>query len=229
LRSRYGQHPSQYADRLVPDSSKAGTVVLLHGGFWRLPYGSSLMDDLAQDLAERGWVSWNVEYRRLGEGGGWPATFEDVRAAIDLAAESHGAGPLATVGHSAGGQLALWGATHPRVTHAVAQAGVVDLATAAELGLSRGAANELVGGRETLFERTSPRALLPLGVPQLLVHGELDEVVPVELSRDYARAAGEAGDEAELVIIAGCGHYEHLDPGSAAWAAVVDWLPRASA
>ena len=58
---------------------------MIHGGFWRARYGRKLMRDLCQDLAERGWAAWNIEYRRLGRGsgGGWPTTFADVAAAID--------------------------------------------------------------------------------------------------------------------------------------------------
>ena len=61
---------------------------------------------------------------------------------------------------------------------------------------------------------------VPLGVPQLLVHGTDDDTVPVAMSREYAAAT----DEAELVEYDG-GHYEHLDPESEAWRAVVEWLP----
>jgi pimeloyl-ACP methyl ester carboxylesterase len=113
------------------------------------------------------------------------------------------------------------------VTHAVSQAGVLDLERAAALGLSRGVADELVGGRRELFAELSPTALLPLGRPQLLVHGADDDVVPLELSRAHHGAAVAAGDPVTLEELPGCGHYEHLDPASRAWAAVRDWLGRA--
>jgi pimeloyl-ACP methyl ester carboxylesterase len=129
------------------------------------------------------------------------------------------------IGHSAGGHLALWAAAEGLVGHAVAQAGVVDLAEAARLGLSQGAALELVGGREQLFAEASPAARLPLGVPQLLVHGADDEIVPVAISRGYHAAAVAAGDPVELEVLPGLGHFEHLDPSSAAWDAVTAWLP----
>jgi pimeloyl-ACP methyl ester carboxylesterase len=181
-----------------------------------------LMDDLAADLDGRGWTVANIEYRRLGSGGGWPATFDDVRAEIEAAPSGE---PRVAVGHSAGGQLALWAAAQGLVTHAVAQAAVSDLAEAARLRLSDGAALELVGGREELFAGASPAELLPLGVPQLLVHGEDDAIVPVSMSRSYHEAAVAAGDPAELVVLPGVGHFEHLDPSSSAWQAVLEWLP----
>ncbi len=180
------------------------------------------MDDLAADLGARGWTVANIEYRRLGSCGGWPATFEDVTAEIEAAPPGE---PRVAIGHSAGGQLALWAAAQGLVTHAVAQAAVSDLAEAARLGLSGGAARELVGGREELFAQASPLELLPLGVPQLLVHGEEDAIVPVSMSRTYHEAAVAAGDPAELVVLPGVGHMEHLDPSSPAWKAVLEWLP----
>lgn len=176
------------------------------------------MDDLCRDLAARGWTAWNLEYRRLGEGGGWPATFEDVEAGIRAIG-----GPAVAIGHSAGGHLALWAAARGLVTRAAAQAGVADLAEAARLGLSGGVVSELVPPDR--YPDASPAEMLPLGVPHLLVHGEEDDVVPVSMSRAYYARAFAAGDEVGLVTLPGVGHYEHLDPASEAWRAVVRWLP----
>lgn len=224
-------------------------AVVLHGGFWKRRYGGRLNEPLCRDLAARGWAAWNVEYRRVGfrAGGGWPATFADVAAAIDHLAVLERELPLdlgrvVTIGHSAGGHLALWAAARPGlpagapgarpvvpVTHAVAQAGVSDLEEAARLELGGGAVRRLLGGlpaeRPEPYALGSPLARLPLGVPQLLVHGEEDDTVPVALSRRYAEAAGAAGDEVDLVTLPGAGHFEHLDPGSEAWKIVTDWLP----
>jgi acetyl esterase/lipase len=191
------------------------------------------MDGLCEDLAAAGWAAWNLEYRRLGSGGGWPETFEDVSAGIDHVDRLvEDASVVVTIGHSAGGHLALWAAARSepgvRVTHAVAQAGVVDLVEAARLGLSGGVAEELLGGSPAQvperYELASPAEQLPLGVPQLLVHGGRDEIVPAALSRAYAEAASKAGDQVGLVVHEELGHFEHLDPGSPAWASVRDWL-----
>src|SRR5262249_59896668 len=62
----------------------------------------------------------------------------------------------------------------------------------------------------------SPRELLPLGVPQFLVHGEADDIVPVELSAGYAERARAAGDDARLVRLPRIGHFEVIDPATAA-------------
>jgi acetyl esterase/lipase len=210
---------------------------VLHGGFWRERYDRSLMDALCADLAGRGWAAWNLEYRRIGGRGGWPATFEDVSAGIEFLADLRAAGApidirrVVAIGHSAGGQLALWSATRERprvhVTAAVGQAAVSDLARASRLGLSAGAADELMGGPpDRVPERYaagSPRERLPLGVPALLVHGGRDDTVPVELSRDLHAAAHAAGDACELAVLDDDGHFEHLDPGTAAWGTVTRW------
>jgi acetyl esterase/lipase len=216
---RYGDDPSQVADRFGPEGEPAGVVVVLHGGFWRDRYDRHLMDALCGDLASRGFAAWNVEYRRLGSGGGWPATGDDVRTAIETLV---GPGAVA-IGHSAGGQLALWAAAEGLVRSAVGQAGVSDLREARRLRLSDGVVDELLGDAADLGA-ASPAERLPLGVRQLLVHGEADAIVPVAMSRDYARAARAAGDQVELVELPGVGHFEHLDPASQAWAAVVRWL-----
>ena len=214
---RYGDDPAQVVELFAPAGEPRGTAVVLHGGFWREAYDRHLMDDLCEDLAAAGWAAWNVEYRRLGAGGGWPATFDDMTAALDLVGS-----PAVTIGHSAGGHLALWAAGHPNVTRAVAQAGVVDLEEAIRLGLSRGAAGELLGDGDLAV--CSPAARVPLGVPQLLVHGTRDAIVPASMSEAYAERARAAGDTVETAILRRVGHFEHLDPRSTAWAAVRAWL-----
>jgi fermentation-respiration switch protein FrsA (DUF1100 family) len=70
----------------------------------------------------------------------------------------------------------------------------------------------------------SPPARMPLGVPQLLVHGGRDDIVPAAMSRDYAASAATAGDPVDLVVHDELGHFEHLNPSSSAWKSVRDWL-----
>ena len=199
------------------------------------------MDPLCQDLARAGVPAWNLEYRRLPRGG-WPATFLDVAAGIDALADlGVDRAAVVTIGHSAGGHLALWAAARPglppgapgsgprvRVTHAVAQAAVADLRKAALVRLSAGAASKLLGGGPDdvpdRYRLASPAERLPLGVPQLLVHGGRDAIVPVAIARRYAERALAASDDVELVVDERARHYEHLDPRSQAWRAVRAWL-----
>ncbi|MFD1237097.1 alpha/beta hydrolase, partial [Pseudonocardia benzenivorans] len=86
IRLAYGSDPSQFGElSLPPDGVDVrGTVVVVHGGFWRARYDLALGRPLATTLASSGFAAWNVEYRRVGLGGGWPATFEDLAAAVDL-------------------------------------------------------------------------------------------------------------------------------------------------
>lgn len=220
-------------------------MAVIHGGFWQAAFGRRLMDALCADLATRGYAAWNLEYRRVGAGGGWPATFEDVAAGIDALAgvADVDLSRVTTLGHSAGGHLAVWAAARPGlpvgspgaepavvVGGAVAQAGVLDLVGGAEAGVGAGAVVQLLGGRPDVvpdrYALASPLARVPLGVPQLLVHGERDRHVPVEQSRRYADAARAAGDDVELVSPPGVAHMELIEPRSPSWAVVVDWLGR---
>jgi acetyl esterase/lipase len=217
--------------------------VVLHGGFWRAQYGRRLMHALCADLAARGWAAWNVEYRRLGRlsGGGYPRTLEDVAAAVDhladVPAHRHGPAPLAlervvAIGHSAGGHLAAWLPTREaprvRVTAVVAQAGVLDLRLASELGLSRGVVHRFLGGTPGAvperYAAASPAQRLPLGVPALLTHGDRDDVVPSLMSERFAVAARAAGDDVELALAPGEDHDGHLDPANPLWRAVIEWI-----
>jgi acetyl esterase/lipase len=197
-------------------------AVLLHGGFWKAEYGLELMDALCEDLARRGWSAWNVEYRRLGNGGGVPETLDDVAAAIDHLAELDvDRSRVVAIGHSAGGHLAAWAATreNPRVavTGVVSQAGVLDLERARELRLSSGVVDRFLAGQPTSL--ASPIERLPLGVPALLTHGGRDDTVPVEISETFARASG-----ATLIVEPDEDHYGHLDPENPLWKAVTAWL-----
>jgi len=252
---RYGDHPDQWMQRWDPDGLAVGSVVLLHGGYWRQRYGLDLMEPLASHLAGRRWRVWNVEYRRVGgeplPGGGesegtapvWDPMSADVLAALEtLAGESprspgdypaavgpSGACRPVVIGHSAGGHLALWAAAaSPVPTAVVALAPVADLDEADRRSLSDGAVRELLGGdRDTVPERyadASPSRRLPLGVPQLVVHGPSDEHVPFELAADYVDAATKAGDLVELHRPAGVDHFDVIDPSHEVWRVIDRWL-----
>ena len=243
---RYGRRRIQAGQLFVPAGPGPHPVaVVLHGGFWQALYGRRLMSGLSADLAANGVAAWNLDYRGVGGGGGWPATFDDVAAGIDALCTMPGLDPtrVTTIGHSAGGQLALWAAARPglpagtpgaspavTVTAAVALAGVLDLVDADRRGIGAGAVSRLLGGgADAVPERyrlASPLERLPLGVPQLLVHGGRDRHVPVDVSARYAEAARAKGDRVDLAVLAEVGHMDLIDPRSAGWAVVVDWLRR---
>ncbi len=209
--------------------------MVIHGGFWRAQYDASLGTPLAEDLSGRGWTVLNVEYRRVGNGGGFPATFDDVAAAIDLLAGTDvDTSTVVTLGHSAGGHLATWAAARTRfdewsggieVTHVISQAGVLDLTAAQEQGLGGGAVDALMGAgpSDPSYDLADPTRHIPLDVPVWAVHAPDDDVVPISQSEDYVSAATAAGADATLVEVTG-GHFGVIDIESDAWSSIVDLL-----
>lgn len=228
-RVAYGDAPSQYAELTLPDGESRGVVVVIHGGFWKAEYDCSLGRPLAADLAQRGWATLNVEYRRVGDGGGVPQTLDDVAAAIDLLGDTDlDLSRVVTLGHSAGGHLAVWAAgrqrqprwqdARVRVTEVISQAGVVDLTAAHREGLGSGAVERFLGivDKDTLA-LADPIRQAPLDAPVWAVHARDDEDVPFGQSVAYVEAAG---PPATLVEVAG-GHFGVIDVTSPAWAEIL--------
>lgn len=244
----YGDADAQVADlRLPAERTTDGVVVLVHGGYWQAGYDRSLEDAVAADLVGRGVPVWNLDYRAVGDGGSWPETFLDVAAGIDLLAQVAPAHDLdlarvVLVGHSAGGALALWAAARAQLpgdapgagpavvpVAVVTQAGVNDLVAGARDGLGGGAVQALLGvwpddDPDGVYALASPAALVPLGVPTLVVTGEADDVVPPFQSTSYAETARTAGDDVTLEVVPGEGHFEHLDPDSRVWSLARSFL-----
>lgn len=248
----YGPLPDQVAEVTVPDDAVGPLplVLLLHGGVWREPYDRVHVRPLAAALAATGVVVANVDYRRVDGAGGWPATFEDAAAATDalpgLVAATGRAevdrGAVVLVGHSAGGHLALWSAlrhrlpagapgrrtTPPDVAGVVALGAVVALRAFHASSDDAATVERLMGGPPAAVpERYQAADPSVLGAPDcrtILVHGELDESVPVSTVRDYAAAH----PEVELVELPGTGHFPLIDPESEAWPTVLAAVHRAA-
>lgn len=216
----YGDDPSQFAELTRAQGSSKGVVVVIHGGFWKSVYDLSLGRPLAASLARNGWDAYNLEYRRVGNGGGWPNTFDDVSAGIDALAGIDGldTSTVITLGHSAGGHLAVLAAgraapTVP-VTAAVSQAGVLDLAAASEENLGASAVKAFMGG--DAFAQADPMNQIPLSVPVTCIHGIDDDIVPISQSIGYVERANQAGGNADLIRVEG-DHFVVIDPSSQAW------------
>ena len=239
---RYGEDRRNVAELHRPVGAGPFPVaVVLHGGYWQPPWTKLIMRPLCLDLVRRGWAAWNIEYRRLGrDGGGWPMTFEDVARAIDhLAALGDTTLDLDRVtllGHSAGGQLALWAGGRlelpdgaPGAAPRVVGRRVLALAAVCDLAAAGRPARELLGGSAEEvpehYAQADPMRRLPLRVPVGLVHARGDTTVSVQRSRDYAAAARAAGADVTLVETPG-GHRDPIDPTSEAWAAAATWLTR---
>ncbi len=241
----YGTEPSQFGDLRTPiGPGPHPVVVVVHGGFWRAQYDLLHIGHLCAALTEAGLATWSLEYRRIGEtGGGWPGTLQDVAAGTAYLTEIARDHPLdldhvITIGHSAGGHLALWLAAHGHspieaadaaplgitIRGAVSLAGVVDLRRAAALGLGNRAAEALLGGTPDAvperFVAASPREHLPLGIPQVLIHGQNDDIVPIDLARAYFTAASHSGDQVHFHALPSTGHFGVIDPLTSAWPVV---------
>ncbi len=240
---RYGNHAEAVIDIHLPppsDGSAAagqGTdaplVILVHGGFWKVEYDRKHTRPLAEALAGEGFVVATPEYRRVGGAGalagGWPTTFEDVGAAVEslpgLLDELDVSTVRTTVlGHSAGGQLALWLANEPYpLDRVVGLAPVADLRAAAAQHLGADAVQELLGGspeqRPGRYDAVDPAARLGTrpACDVVVIHGLLDEIVPVEISRGLdARHS-----YVTMCELADLEHFGLIDPLSASWPIVL--------
>ncbi|MCH2457381.1 MAG: alpha/beta hydrolase [Henriciella sp.] len=220
------------------------TVLMIHGGCWQKEIADrTLMNYAADALRDEGMAVWNIEYRGVDEeGGGYPGTFLDVARAVDALKDKGPALGLDTsnvvaTGHSAGGHLALWAAARPNiaeqsplyedapfVTEAVMNiGGLADLEASApvtEAGCLSDIMDLLTGpsstGRVDAFSDTSPAALLPLGVRQIIVNSARDRIAPPQLGQGYTAKATAAGDDAEYIEVPG-GHVELVAPGTPAF------------
>jgi acetyl esterase/lipase len=241
---RYGAKVDQLAEVVaLPTGSGRPLVIVVHGGFWRALYDRGHTAGQCLGLARAGYVVAALEYRRVGNGGGWPTTFADVAAGIDalpgLLGTSVDAGRVVLLGHSAGGHLALWAAGRhrlpadapgyraapSRVRGVVALGAVADLHWAQEHRAGNSAALDLMGGPpdspDGRWNAADPARLLPTGQRTLLLHGVNDDAVPLGCAQSYAAAAIAAGDRCVLEELPGVGHFEFLDPASSAWARAV--------
>jgi acetyl esterase/lipase len=223
---RYGDRADQELDLRLPGAGPHPLAIVLHGGFWRAGYTRRTMNAVAVALAGAGWATANVEYRRLGPGE-YRATLDDVAAACERLSELETIDLDASlaIGHSAGGHLALWLAARGGARGAVALGGVCDLEAAARARIGADAVVEFLGGEPgsatAAYDAADPGRLLPLGVPQLLVHGTDDDRVPTGLARAYADRARAAGDDCRLLELEGVDHFDVIDPRHAAWAGIV--------
>lgn len=226
----YGPDPAQVYDVRLPTDPRGVTVVVVHGGFWRAGFDRSHAGAQAQALCENGFHVAVIEYRRTGmPGGGWPGTADDVRSAIAAVRTDPALpGVVLLLGHSAGGHLVAWAASQPwseGVAGAVSLGGCVDLSRSATLGLGDGAVLAFMGGtpqqRAAAYAAADPARLTPR-VPVHLVHGRRDSTVPIEISQSYQRIQHErTGAAPPLTVLQDCGHFEPIEPGTDAFAAVL--------
>ncbi len=235
----YGPDSDNVGDLRIPHGPGPHPVaVLLHGGFWRHTVARDLLDAVAVALTGHGWVTWNVEFARVGSGGGWRATTADVATAVSSLAEFAEGHELdlkrvITVGHGSGGHLALQaaiGAREPPISAVAALAPIGDLEAAHRAGIGTDAVDAFT--RRTpeqspeRYAAASPIRNLPIGVPLLVVHGDEDDQIPAAFSRSFAGRAADEGDTVVYHEFEGVGHDELIDPATPAWAKIVEEINR---
>ena len=252
-RLSYGEDPLQFGELRLPDGDGPHPVVIvIHGGCWLAEYDLGHISALADGLTKGGVATWSVEYRRVGDdGGGWPGTFQDVADAADYLIEialeyDLDLDRVAAVGHSAGGHLALWlagrkwldaddplrGEVTLPLNGVVALAGIPDLAAYAAPEGCGAAVADLLGGDPSEVPdrilRGSPIAMVPFGIHQTMVIGELDPIVPESQAKDFAAAARQMGDSVEVTRIPGAGHFELIDPSHSGFEIIRDAVLQAT-
>jgi pimeloyl-ACP methyl ester carboxylesterase len=243
VRLSYASGPEHFGDLYLPQGIGPHPVlIVMHGGCWRDQYRLDPMGQLCQAFRNEGLAVWNLEYRRLGSGGGWPATFSDVAAGADYLSIMAGRYSLdlarvVALGHSAGGHLALWLAGRRNLSPAspvfsdqplplrgvVSLAGIANLVEGVERNICRGQCQALMGGLPDevpeRYQQGSPHWLLPLGVPQWHFVGRADPVVPADYVQGFV-ALAERHDEAHFVLLPEAGHFELVVPSTEAFSAV---------
>ncbi len=235
----YGSAADEVGDLRVPPTDGPHPVaVLLHGGHWRETIGRDRLDGVAIDLTKRGWATWNIEYPRVGGGGNWATTPASVERALDVLAtmtkdRNLDLSRVIIVGCGSGGHLAILSATRDRDPRFIAVAGLApvgDLSTAAQMNVGDGAVPAFMRGtpedQPERYAAVSPVAHLPLEIPLLVVHGDRDERIPVDLSRSFVGRAADLGDSVVYREFEGVGHEALTETDSPAWHTVADEIDR---
>lgn len=251
IRISYGSDPLQFGDLRLPGGRNRGNrqvAVIVHGGCWTNLIGYDIMNDMSDALTAAGVATWNIEFRRTADpGGGFPGTMADVGRAIDKLRDlsrpySLDLDTVVAVGHSSGGQLVSWAATRPKLPQndpargsnplhlaaTVPLAGIFDLTSYYNSNLCGTYVGPFMGGSPTdvpqNYNNASPIKHLPTRVPQSLVHGDIDDIVPIAQSVNFKNAAVQVHDRVTLKTIAGGDHFDMITVTSPRWPQVMQGI-----
>ena len=238
---QYGEDELQFAELRLPKcEGPFPVIIIVHGGCWYSPYADlKNTSAIADALRDEGYATYNVEYRRFdNKGGGWPNTILDVGKAADylkvIAPKFNlDLNKVISYGHSAGGHLAFWlGTRNQRIVgddlyleNPLSIKGIlgvgsindlvefekIDTSTCGEVVVVK-----LMGGKVDAqpkrYQEASPIMNLPLGIPQILITGESDKIVPSYLGEAYTKAAKTSGDKVQHIIVSNAAHHEYNAP-----------------
>lgn len=223
------EHPNQKLDLYVPEKPEGPLplIVWIHGGGWKHGNKSGC---LSLPWTKKGYVVASIGYR-LCQDALFPAQIEDCKAAIRWLREHAGTykidpNRVAAWGGSAGGHLASllgtsgdaaeWEQGNPvgssRVQAVIDWYGRADLTpVCTDPSWAGSPTADLLGGSGRSVSDLARKASPILHVskddpPFLIMHGDRDELVPLNQSRRFAAALSEAGVEANLVVLKGAGH-----------------------
>jgi acetyl esterase/lipase len=236
---RYGADALQVVDVWRPKGAGPHpAVVMIHGGCWQTAIAErDIMNWIADDLRAHGVGVWNIEYRGVDRGGGYPGTYDDVAAAADMFVARRAEFGLkvgvteVVIGHSAGGHLALWLARRralekgdvwradkpERHSLAISQGGLPDLRAQSKLSdhpCGAEAATKMAGGD---FARVSPPEMPVGSANELLFNNDLDRIAPPSFGQAYVEAMAAKGQTVRIVTTPNEGHVELISPDSKSW------------
>jgi acetyl esterase/lipase len=214
-------------DLYRPEKPNGAAVLFIHGGGWTSgSKDGGTGSEMWPDLLGRGYLVASIDYR-LAPAHTFPAQMEDVTCAV-LYLKRHAAGlgidpdRIGAYGGSAGGHLAsLLGTTGGHgyeggITSLTAEvAAVVDLFGPADLtvdfdGASARIISTVFGATDrdskVLVQASPVHNVSADDPPFLIIHGELDGLVPIAQSRALYEALVAAGLEAEFVPVKNANH-----------------------
>lgn len=209
----YGPHDDQVIEVFEPIAPLLGAIALIHGGYWRPKFDRVHLRPLARALAEEGWRSHLVGFRRIP--GSPDASVDDVNSALGII------GSCVLIGHSSGGHLALTAQGHQSVQAIIALAPVSDLVTGDHENYSDGAVSEFLGVPAVERLDLNPHSKL-ITKPTVLMHGCDDTRVPVGQSRNFISAHPTAG----YIELEEIGHFQFIDPRQDTFALLINELKK---
>jgi arylformamidase len=204
----YGAGERQKWDLFPGANPNAPCLVFIHGGYWQRNRREDFCAFLAGALA-MGWSAALPGYTLAPE-----ATLSQIVAEIGQALDwlaangaAHGiAGPVVLSGWSAGGHLAAMGASHPRVSAALAISGIYELAPIRDTAL-----NDALELSEEEVRTLSPQRLPMVNKPMAVTFGSAELPELRRQSREFHTARTDAHCTGPLVPVKRADHFRILE------------------
>jgi acetyl esterase/lipase len=214
-----------------PDGEGHPVLIFLHGGAWS-SYHKGLFAPVAMRMLPQEIVVVIPDYS-LFPGAHYEQMTSEVAAAMAWTLENIGdyggdSGRVVVAGHSAGAHLlglaamdrrflSVHGHSSEELCGLIGLSAVYDVQAEYDFWLAKGSTPRLITGvfqGEENFQRASPIQHVRAGLPPwLVIHGDQDESVPVEMSIEFAEALEAVGAPVELRVYSGAAHSDYLFEG----------------